>query len=1168
MKVMVRFGGSGRGLREPGKLAVRATVALVAVLAIGPSAHADELEAAFVHPPASARPWVNWFWLDGNITREGITADLEAMQRVGIGGVLLMDVAQDIPPGPVTFGGDEWRALFKHTVMEADRLGLEVSLHNAPGWCGSGGPWITPELGMQKVVSSRTNVVGPGHWRGLLPGLPGARNSGREIATLAFPTLVGEGAEVPGFSPKITTSAAGALDAAKLLDANSATFITLPVPAKRRPLELQLEFTSPFTASTLRLAGTAHRQSFEGILEVSDDGRAFRKVREFISLRSSIALTFEPVSARYFRILFTRADPRLEHLEFSDLELAPAFRIDLAQSKAGLSRLPVSADTASLPVVPPYCAIGLDRILDLTTNLRAGGWLDWEVPRGKWTVLRLGSIPTGQGNHPAREGGLGLECDKLSRQALDVHFNAFLGQVIRDVGNLAGRSLIATHIDSWENGFQNWTPQFRDEFRLRRGYDPLRYLPAFSGRIVGSLAQSERFLWDVRRTIADLLADNYAGGLAQRAHEHGLQLSIEAYGNGPFDDLQYAGRADVPMAEFWLGANDFSTFECREMPSAAHTYGKRIVAAEAFTSYPEYAKWQNHPFSLKPLGDAAFCEGINRLVIHRYAHQPWLDRRPGMSMGQWGVHYERTQTWWEQSSAWHQYLARCQFLLQQGLFAADICYLTDEGAFTQAPLKTKLQPTLPEGYDFDLAAPEIVLSRMSVRDGLLNLPDGMRYGVLVLPPNPLMTPRLLRKIKELVVSGATIMGPRPLASPSLTDYPHCDAEVKDLAEQLWGACDGTHVREHPFGKGRIIWGEPLHEVLVRSGLPPDFQELTKPSTYPLHWIHRTVDGAEIYFVANLNREAMEGECRFRVKGKRPEFWHPDTGSIEDATVWHEEKTATCARLQLAAGGSVFVVFRKSSTSVDPVVKMTRDGHEDGAAQLSRSEGGELELRAARAGVYQVKTSSGRTLEGRIAALPEPLVLSGPWDLHFPAGWGAPVHVEFENLMSWTRHNTPGVQFFSGTATYAKHFELPADFASEEHLLYVDLGKVLVLAELEVNGRDLGILWKPPFRADITQVVKAGVNLIKVKITNLWPNRLIGDEQLPEDCLWRTNGTGYGQPLAQWPEWLLSGKSSPAGRFTFATWKHWSKDSPLLDSGLLGPVTISVMGKTRLRSADK
>ena len=1109
-----------------------------------------------MNPPASARSWVNWFWLDGNITREGITADLEAMQRVGIGGVLLMDIAQDIPPGPVPFGGAEWRALFKHTVSEADRLGLQVSIHNAPGWCGSGGPWITPDLAMRKVVSSRTNVSGPLHFSARLPPLPSDNGFGHDIAVLAFPTLVGEGAPVPGFAPKIISSGPDPIEGARLLDNNPQTFVKVPVPSRGKTAYLQLEFTEPFTASFLRLIESGRPQRFQGRLQISANGRTFQDVREFMSSDKGLALPFETVSARYFRILFTKADPRLDHLEFCELELTPVFHIDSAQTKAGLGRSPSSPTVPSVTNVPAYAAISLQNIVNLAPQVTREGRLDWDIPKGLWTILRLGDIPTGQKNHPARAEGVGLECDKLSKEAMDAHFAAFLGHLISDVGSLAGKTFTATHIDSWENGFQNWTPRFVEEFRNRRGYDPAPYLPAFSGRIVASLDQSERFLWDVRRTIADLLADNYAGQLATLAHQHGLELSIEAYGNGPFDDLLYAGRADVPMAEFWLAKRDYSTFQNKAMPSAAHTYGKPVIAAEAFTSYPDSAKWQNHPYSLKALGDVEFCEGINRMVFHRYAHQPWLDRRPGMTMGHWGVHYERTETWWEFSKPWHEYLARCQYLLQSGLFVADICYLTDEGSYTEAPLRGNLQPAVPAGYDYDLATPEVILRRMSVKDGRLMLPDGMNYRVLVLPPGNTMTPALLTKIKELVDAGAVVVGTPPVKSPSLTDYPHCDVPIKQLAAELWGPCDGKSIKEHPYGKGKVVWPRPLDEVLRELRVPPDFEQLSSLSGSPLRRIHRRINGADFYFVADSNAQAQTADCLFRVTGQQPELWYPESGRIEKAAIWHEQKEGTTLSLKFNPTGSMFVVFRESSKGQDPVLSLAHDGKIDNQFPLAQTTTGQLEVVADVPGVYEAKTASGKTLRAEIDNMPKPFVLQGPWELQFPSRMGAPDHVILPQLISWTMHTNPGVKYFSGTVAYTKRFELPAGFLSNNSRANLDLGNVRVMARVELNGQDLGVLWRPPFTVDVTKALKTGDNQLEVDVVNLWPNRLIGDEQLPEDCEWKTHGADYGDPLLKWPTWLIEGKPRPTTRIAFTTWKHWHKDSPLVESGLLGPVTIT------------
>jgi hypothetical protein len=1096
---------------------------------------------------------------------------LEAIQRVGLGGAVLFNAAQDLPQGPVRFASTEWRDLFKHTVTEAQRLGLEIDLHNAPGWSGSGGPWITPELGMQMLVCTRTNLIGPAHFHTLLPPIRETNGWSLNVATLAFPAVVGEGGRVPGFGPKISASVTAGFQGTNLLDGNSNTTVALPVPTPRQPQFLQLEFAQPFTASILKLTGAGKPQRFEGVLQVSDDGRKFREVRKFIKARPELKLEFDAVTARFFRLLFSQAEPGVQRLEFSELELAPIFRIDLARAKSGLGRVPTAGEASMSADVPAWGTIALTNILELSSKVDRGGRLEWDVPPGTWTVLHFASVPIGLMNHPAPLGGLGLECDKLSKEAIEEHFNGFLAKLLDEVGPEAGHAFGATHIDSWEIGYQNWTPRFREEFQRRRGYDPLPYLPATTGRIVQSLEQSERFLWDMRRTIADLLADNYAGHLADLAHRRGLQLSIEAYGSsgsGPFDDLQYAGRADVPMTEFWLQDGSLERLNLKSMPSAAHTYGKPITAAEAFTSYPASANWRNHPFSLKPLADAAFCEGVNRLVFHCYAHQPWLDRRPGFTVGALGIHYERTETWWEQSKAWHEYLARCQFFLQQGHFAADLCYLTDEGAFTTPPPRAELKPTLPSGYDYDLATPEVVLNRMTVKGGKLQLPDGLNYRLLVLPPSDRMTPTLLRKVKELVEAGATVLGPRPTGSPSLTDYPQCDMEVSNLANDVWGPCDGQRVKEHAVGRGRIIWGRTLEEVLTSLELPPDFMQLTARNGHLLRWIHRRLDQADVYFVSNPNSEPSQtgesvAECQFRVAGKQPEIWRPDTGAIEKPAFWDEEHGCTVVPLKFDPAGSLFVVFREPAPKLDPVQSATCNGRSEHWFDTTFASNGQVCLLAERNGDYQLKTVSGKILKAQITDLPKPVTVTGTWDLHFPPNSGAPEYVKLEHLISWTEHPDSGVKYFSGTATYTMTLKIPDDFFGPNRRMLLDLGAVQVIAELKVNGHGLGILWKPPFVADISEAAKAGDNSLEIRVVNLWPNRLIGDEQLPDDCQWLPPSALGGQAIAEWPEWLLAGKPSPAGRLTFTTWKHWTRNSPLLDSGLLGPVTLRAAERVTL-----
>jgi len=1037
------------------------------------------LEAGFLRPPEDAKPWVYWFWLNGNITKEGITADLEAMKRVGIGGVLIMEVDQGVPLGPVGFMSSRWRELFRHVVSEARRLGLKVNMNNDAGWTGSGGPWVKPEHAMQKVVWSEVTLEGPQRFDGTLPQPQAVAGYYRDIAVLAFPT-----------------------------------------PAE--------------------------------------------------------------------------------------------FRIRNIEAKAAFVRDAPPPDTRP---VSPDMVVRRDRMVDLTPRLTTGGRLTWDVPAGRWTVLRLGHTPTGALNAPSPESGRGLECDKLSKEAVEAHFAGMMGKLIADVGTAAGRTLVATHIDSWEVGSQNWTPRFRQEFRRLRGYDPLPYLPVLTGRVVDSLEVSERFLWDVRRTVSDLLVENYAGHMAELARRHGMRLTIEAYG-GPCDDLPYAGRADEPMGEFWLGGGAMET--CREMASAAHTYGKPIVGAEAFTADGR-ERWLAHPGSVKGLGDAAFCEGINRFVFHRYALQPWLNRRPGMTMGPWGLHYERTQTWWEQTGPWHRYLARCQFLLRQGKFAADICYLQPEGSPQGAPMYAR------SGYDYDHVSAEVALKHMTVRNGRLVLPSGMSYRVLVLPPVTTMTPQLLRKIKALVDAGATVIGPRPTKSPSLSGYPRCDAEVQALAEELWG-------------RGRIIEGKTPEQVLAEKGVPPDFS-----ANRPLRFIHRRAGDVDIYFVAHGGEQSANAVCEFRVAGKVPELWHPDTGAIERDIPYKTVGSVTRVPLHFEPSGSVFVVFRRASRGVDPVVELRHNGRDiltekraaqiavrralwgpagddrrtkDVTAQVQRfvdagrmsflvadlvaegdpapgvvktlrveyevggkvfrasasdpetislygpadseptvrlvsASGGRVTAEVREPGIYELRTRSGRTVRFSAAPWPRAMEVTGSWEVSFPPNQGAPSRITLSRLISWSDHSDPGVRYFSGTAVYRKTLMVPPEMTGKGgRRLYLDLGSVQVMAQVKLNGRDLGVLWKKPYRVDITGVLKPGRNTLEVRVTNLWPNRMIGDEQLPEDSARNPDGT-----LREWPQWLLDGKPSPTGRRTFTTWRLWRKDSPLVESGLLGPVTL-------------
>ena len=1101
---------------------------LALLLLMSTAAFADDLAQQFQSPPASAKPHTFWMWMNGNITKEGITADLEALKRVGIGGAHIFNISERIPHGTVQFNSPEWRELVKHAATEADRLGLELGMHNAAGWSSSGGPWNTPEHSMQIAVTSEKQVRGPARMEEVLP-LPKA-NLGfyRDAAVLAFRTPKAELERLPA-PLKITTSDA-TVDATGWAQGAQAQPVVLPLPAPSQPQFSQWEFAQPQTARTLWVTPGRGVIRCQGQIESSDDGKTFRKIAACTLLRADEqqVLTFPPTKARFFRLLFTGADPRSTKIALAQAEFSRRIAVD------GVSKKSLQAWEGPGPFsevvgdATPEEVVSSRDVLDLTRQMAADGKLTWDVPAGDWTILRVGHTSNGSKNHPAPPEATGLECDKLSREAVQAHWDSLMGLLTKEVGPLAGKSFVNVHVDSWEVGTQNWTPKLPGEFAKRRGYDLLRFLPVLTGRVVDSPQITDRFLWDFRRTIADLFSENYSGKFAEMAHKSGMTYSVEPYGSFPGMDLEYGRYADIPMTEFWT---DSCTIPPKLAASVAHTNGRKLVGAESFTARTPCSRWVNDPFSIKAQGDAAWCGGVNRFIFHRYAHQPWVNptRFPGMTMGQWGMHFERTTTWWEQSTAWLTYIARAQTLLQSGRFVADLLLYCGE----EIPGGMRYMPTnnIPKGYDYDGCDADTLLHRVSVQDGRLVLPSGMSYRVLVLPEGKTMQPQIARKIKELAAAGATIIGPKPTRAPGLGDYPRCDDEVRKIADE-WS----------------VLSDKSLGGVLASRGVKPDFECIGRQDA-KLHYIHRNVEGAEVYFVASPSLQAEDFTATFRVSGKQPEFWHPDSGRMEPCAVWREADGRTEVPLHFDPAGSVFVVFRTPAKS-DHLVAV-----QAGGASPESFEIGAQELLTRAPGRFTLTYASGRATTLDVTEAARPMELSGPWQLSFPPKWGAPAEITLDKLISWTRHADPGVKYFSGTATYRKQFQYKKDTRNGK--IELDLGALKNLAEVRLNGKNLGVLWKPPFRVEVTHAICSGSNDLEVRVTNLWVNRLIGDEQLPEDRQWD------GLSLKAWPQWLLDGKPSPTGRFTFTTWHHWNKGDQPLESGLLGPVILQTIQKNSL-----
>ncbi len=1082
----------------------------------------DPMEQGFRNPPESARPRTWWHWTGANITHEGIRKDLEWMKRVGIGGFQLADVSFGLGQTvdqKIQYGTAEWLEAVRHAAAEADRLGLEMAIFASPGWSLTGGPWVKSQQAMKKLVWSETLVEGPKNFSGKLLQPPsdngpignmsrGAARSGGapdptfygDSAVIAYRLPDGE-QNLPELQPKVT-SHGGPIDAAALLDEDLNSTLTLDAPKDGNPAWIQFEYAHPFTARAFTLAGRSGIPV--GRLSAGDDGTHFRTLvtlpgAQLYRQGSVRTFSFPETTARFYRLELTGAplnpaatmnqtpaQPAAQYV-LLEAKLHAGARIHRWEEKAVFSFLFEYQSTA-MPEVPAGAAVSHSGTVDLTGKMAADGSLNWEVPSGKWRILRLGYSLTGAKNRPAMPAGTGYEVDKLSPKHVESYFHGYFDPIAQALGPLFGKSLRYVLLDSWEAGYQNWTEDLIGEFRKRRGYDPLPFLPALTGRVVDSASVSDRFLWDFRRTLADLWADYHYGTLTELLRQKGVGVYSEASGVSleiPEDTLLNKSKVDIPMGEFWmrdLHPRLMYYQDVRGAASASHVYGKNLVAAESFTG-----GGYESPYALMKTANYWLAQGINRIVFHTSAHQP-LDTKPGNTMV--GTHIHRNITWAEKAAPFMNYLSRNCFLLQQGKFVADLAYLLDEGAPSTPPMwGAGLVPAPPEGYDYDYVNADVLLKRMSVdKEGRLVLPDGMTYRVMVLPQNSRsMRPELLRKIRDLVAGGATIVGARPMVSPSLQNYPVADEHVEALSSELWGDLDGISRNIRRYEKGWVIWGLPLEQVLAHIGVKKDF-ESSRPLDSELAWLHRRTEKADIYYVANLTDSRQEIDVRLRTTGREAELWHTDTGEITPAA-YSMVGDFTTVKLDLEAQESLFVVFRKET----------------------------------------------RVLQGKLPPRPQGSTLTmveGPWDVTFEPNLGGPATSRFPRLESWTLNSDEGIKHYSGTATYTKSIQAPAEWFRPDTRLLLDMGEVLDMADVTLNGKGMGLFWKPPFRFDVTGLLRPGENRLEVKVTNQWTNRLIGDRALAKekkilgDTRIMVGGMGGGSV-------------------------------PLSESGLLGPVALIV-----------
>ena len=1146
-------------------------LAIIMVLSVKP----ESLKEGFQNPPNSAKPRTWWHWVSGNITKTGITADLESMKRVGIQEAQIFNVGIAFPEGPVQYMSDKWLEMFRFATSEANRLGMQIAFNNCAGWSSSGGSWVKPENSMQTVTYSETQIVGGKALKIKLKQPETRYNYYRDIAVWAFPTPQG----------------------------------------KQRINNLPIKSLS---------------------------GNEFP----------------------------THLDPDIKNIGETSL-------------------------------------ISKKSMMNVSSKMKPDGTLEWQAPAGHWTILRIGYTTNGTQNHPATGYGLGLECDKLSSKALDTYWEEGVQPILDKVGPLVGSTLNNSLIDSYEVGCGNWTPGFEKEFEKRCGYNCMTYLPVLAGYYVGSGEEAERFLWDFRKTIGEMMADNYFDHFGELCHEHGMKYSVEPYG-GPFDNLEVGQTSDIPMTEFWVGSRAMIE-TTRAATSAAHLNGTDIVGAESFTAEGSQSRWLTHPAKLKMQGDFAWSEGVNRFIFHTFVHQPW-NAAPGLSLGEYGSEMNRLNTWWEQGKAFMKYVARSQYLLQQGKNVADILLFVGESSPNSGLYQQDIKAM---GFDYDLISSKS-LQQLTVENGQLKTPKGNYYRLLVLSDlEKMMTPELLKTLKKLSDAGAKIIGPKPSKSPSLKGFPACDTQVKTFANQLWGTNEQIKA--------------PIQQISIAKAIKifnmtPDFEVSDNPQN--LNFIHRSTENEEIYFITNQQKIFRTDICNFRVGNRTPQLWNAETGQIEQIASWQTDGEQTSIALNFRPEESYFIVFEKGdidkskqlvkveekttqknikplkdlkiikaeyghflpsgvmiATDIlqkqinqnhlqvlinnnllgDPIFGVVKElrvkytingkphhvtvqenqplniptkdeigefklvsalyGHfpynfdgtipekaediteqvkanvdanhlifnvdqglvgqpisqdkklrltfstEDGLQTLDVATGHQINLTQHEAeskiaikngslvwispnvGHITCMNNLGQQIKAEVKTIPEPIQIEGPWKVTFPTQTAGTLTNNFEKLVSWTENENENIKYFSGTATYQKELDIPQEYLEKDLSLELDLGQVNVIAEVILNGTNLGILWHAPYSIDLTGIAKAGKNQIEIRLTNLWANRLIGDEQYPEDV------ERDGVVVKSWPKWLADSQKRDSKRTTFTAWSKWNGKENLQPSGLLGPVII-------------
>lgn len=1080
----------------PTAVAALLAAAIVAPVTVPAAEPPDSLAAGFENPPNAARPRVWWHWMNGNITQEGIAKDLDWMKSVGIGGLQNFDANLATPQvvkDRLVFMTPAWQEAFRFAARKADENGLELAIAASPGWSETGGPWVPPADAMKKLVWSELLVDDGRPLVGALPLPPAVTGPFQSLPATDELAAFGSGAtaEAPRWyadalvlampapnasaplpAPEVRLPGQAPMPGTALVDDDLESGIEIPVGTRDAPGTLPIALPAPatvraaslFIPKALPFFGHA---AFEPVLEARVDGE-WRVIARLPSRLVSTTVSFAPVKASEFRVVLgpNTARPRpglgsgapgavainffasdTSKVKVTELRLWTEPRVDRFESKAGFA---VETDYYALEDAGPADEKGVapSAVFDLTSRLRPDGSLDWTPPAGRWRVLRFGYSLTGKTNHPASAEATGLEVDKFDGAAVRRYLEHYL-KMYRETlgGDFREKGLRALLTDSIEVGAANWTPRMVERFKALRGYDPVPWLPTLAGVIVGSRQQSDAFLYDFRRTLADLMAAEHYATVAAVAHEQGLKLYGEALEDQrPVlgDDLTMRARADVPMAAMWSygaeGARTTLLGDIKGAASVAHVFGQNLVAAESLTA--ANSPWAFAPADLRPMIDLEFAWGVNRPVIHTSVHQPLDDLQPGLSLAIFGQYFNRHDTWASMAKPWVDYLSRSSYLLQQGRYFADVAYFHGEEAPLTALYGFETLPDTPKQHAWDFVNAEMLDGQLELRDGMLMAKSGVSYRVLYLGgTSARMTVPTLRRIAALVDSGLTLVGEAPTRSPALGGDP---AEFAAIVTRLWPEKGGAR----NVGKGRVVATRQLDEALSQLGIEPDFAVDGAQADSEVLFVHRRLSEGDIYFVNNRLARTENVEARFRVTGRRPELWRADTGAVEPLS-YRIENGHTVVPLKFAPRDSFFVVFREATTATS---------------------------RAA-------PNKQQKTIR----------ILSAPWQVAFQPGRGAPAAVTFAALAGLEQSTEAGIRHFSGIATYTTTFKAPPKPRKGEALL-LDLGQVGDVAEVRLNGVPVGIVWKAPYRLDIGGALKAGNNQLEVRVANLWVNRLIGDAQ--------------------------------------------------------------------------